>query len=1230
MKDASQPLMLSGSRAIVLRALVALSCLALPCGAWAQDAPEPAAEEGAADKSAEARGAEGEGAEGEGGGEGQEADADAASEVAQGEGEAEGPKTPEAGDPNPQPTAPSGEGGGDASELEEFQKAYLRYEREILEYRREVSTIVRNEYQQRRAEIEAVYQKEIQGLEILERERRQEAILAFEEFLRKYPRNPVYTPDVLYRLAELYFEKSQDDFLLADERYETQRELYDLGRIPDPPETPARNYDKPIALFQRLITDFPDYRYLDGAYYLMGFCLSNTGQRDEAVAAFRDLIRLRPKSNYVPEAWVRIGEYHFDYNELEEAVSAYANALNYPDNTFYDKALYKLAWSYYRLDRFAEGIEVFKDLVRYADKKKSETGKSGSALREEAVQYLAISLSEEDWDNDGLPDANFGVARVNRYLNGGEPFESEVLKSLGDILFDNTRYEQAIEVYRLALSRYPLAEENPKIADKAIIALERLRRFDEAVEQRRQIGLNYGPGSEWYEHQRAEGRVEAMAFADKLAQDNLIDSATWYHEQAQKLAEEAISRSDSEMGRQAQERFRLAATAYEKYLEQYPNDRESYKWSFYLAECLFYSQQYPEAAEAYIEVRELNVGSNKFREQAAFNAIKALEFDIDMRIKRGELPPESLAQGSPEQGEGAEGKGGDRDQPKVVIEEREIPSEVERLNKERLRYVELGLTSPSDPYLHGKLEFESARVFYDFRHLDDARQRFEGIINRYEDQEVAVFAAMLIMESYVMVQDYENMAVWADKISKNPRLANNDRAKEIRAEASRLKLGAMFKSADALMDEGNYEEAAEAYIEIINEDPDNQYADKALNNAAVAYEKVKRYESAMKLYERVFRDYPDSPLAPMALYRVAFNAERFFDFDKAVRSYLLLVDRYNDSGDRENSLLRAAVIQENLQDYERAAATFVRFSNEYTGSEQALESAYQAVRIYEKMGDFNRQIRAFNDFRARFGNDPRSTPMVLEGLDKIATHYYKDRRDMRKARKAYQDVVNESISRGVTPGSVNARYPAKASFFMAEIDFVEWDKIQLRGKLKAQEQALKRKLEGAQKLRARYEAVYEYLSLEWTMAAGYRQANIKQRFATALYDADVPFPEDSEEYFMYKVQLEDIAVPLEDEAVEDYEAVIRQARQKRIVNEWTKKVLNELNKYKPAEFPLFHEEKTALTEETLTPLSPLTPAIINGRDVDVDEEEAGGGGSGGGDIDEDIDDGSSGDDFDDK
>ena len=98
------------------------------------------------------------------------------------------------------------------------------------------------------------------------------------------------------------------------------------------------------------------------------------------------------------------------------------------------------------------------------------------------------------------------------------------------------------------------------------------------------------------------------------------------------------------------------------------------------------------------------------------------------------------------------------------------------------------------------------------------------------------------------------------------------------------------------------------------------------------------------------------------------------------------------------------------------------------------------------------------------------------------------------------------------------------------------------------------------------------------MAAYFRIGNTFQRFAQSLYDAPVPYREGSEEWDIYRQMLDDQAIPLEDEAVKRYEKVAQQARQDKIVNEWTKRTLDELNKYKPQEYPLYKEERQSLEE----------------------------------------------------
>ena len=133
-----------------------------------------------------------------------------------------GPGTP-SGTPNPdakadvspdkKPSTRYFEGMGHTPEeqkqLEELTHALEQYESESKEFKREVQLLVEKKYEEKRNTLSNSYEKAIRDLEVLERKERLDAIAQFEEFLQRYPNDPKYTPDVMFRLAELYYEQQQ-------------------------------------------------------------------------------------------------------------------------------------------------------------------------------------------------------------------------------------------------------------------------------------------------------------------------------------------------------------------------------------------------------------------------------------------------------------------------------------------------------------------------------------------------------------------------------------------------------------------------------------------------------------------------------------------------------------------------------------------------------------------------------------------------------------------------------------------------------------------------------------------------------------------------------------------------------------------------------------------------------------------------------------------------------------
>ena len=166
------------------------------------------------------------------------------------------------------------------TELDGIAEEVKRFEEASNEYRGTVSHIVQQEYQQKRKELLGKYQSQIDQSEKDEKVRRESAILLFENFLAKYPTDDRWTPDAMFRLAELYFEKSNDEYLTATAAASSAG---GSGNDIKP------DYNKTIELYKSLIARFPTYRIVDGAYYLMGWCLGEMGKEGESLVAMQAL-----------------------------------------------------------------------------------------------------------------------------------------------------------------------------------------------------------------------------------------------------------------------------------------------------------------------------------------------------------------------------------------------------------------------------------------------------------------------------------------------------------------------------------------------------------------------------------------------------------------------------------------------------------------------------------------------------------------------------------------------------------------------------------------------------------------------------------------------------------------------------------------------------------------------------------------------------------------------------
>ena len=1005
------------------------------------------------------------------------------------------------------------------------------FEAEARDFSAEIGALIRKKYGDRRAQAIRAYERAVSDIEIFERRERLEAIAAFEAFLKRYPDDPRYSPDAIFRLAELYYEKTNDDYLMALAHYEEQYRLAAEGKIASFPKEPRQSYQSSIALYQRLITAFPGYAHNDASHYLLGYCLEKQGEFAESRDAFHRLIAKYPASRFVPEAWIRIGEYYFDAvsepNALKLAAAAYAKAIEFPEHPLFDKALYKLGWVYYRLDDFAQAVEAFVKLLDHyaavSSAAKGEEDVLGGDLQSEALQYMAISLADDRWGSIERAEALF--ARI-----GARPWEAELWRRLGDVYGDQTKWNESIAAYRKNLEKAPLAPEAPQIHAKIVKGYESgLREFDRAFEERERLVAQYAPGSAWYEANRGNSKV--LNDAEDLAEKGLYSSAIHHHQQAIEYA----GAGNAERARQS---FEIAARIYSSYLARFPHSKEAYELSFYLADCQYQSLDFTAAAQTYAKVRDFS-GEKRFLAEAAFGVVLAHQRDLEMR--QSGQPPEIPAI--------------------PLFTARDWP-EGKPVQKQALHPLQLEFVAAIDAFLklvpnHERAPqsaYRAAELFYLVEDFDEARRRFAELVSAYPDSEFATFASNLTLETFLITEDWVAVTAFTDELT-SPDAQGRVRV-DPNSESGRLLRdfgdNAMFKRAEQLMAAEEWDAAGELYEKLVARNDAYRFADKALNNAALCREKAHRFDSALRLYERIYREYPDSDLADLSLFRVAYNAENSYDFDKAVEHYRLLVEKYPDSTRREAALNNLAVLLEALQRYDESAKQFIRFAQLFPKSEIAPRNLYKAALVYQKMGNCRRQNQALDDFIDRFSRDKAQSPLIVEAYKRIGD-CWRQLGNERQALRAFEEATREYAKRGLDASSPQASEAAgEARFLLAEAEFVKWDAIQITGRSKALERSFMAKLKAAKSLQESYSDVLRFKSAAWILAASYRRGYVYERFAVSLVES--PCPPDIKRAYgeegceMYRATLVDKVSGLENSAADLYEQTSAQCRRFALVD----------------------------------------------------------------------------------
>ena len=270
-----------------------------------------------------------------------------------------------------------------------------------------------------------------------------EALNRFRQYvnLESNQQTPAYA-DAYNRIGDCLFHNRQ--FAMAEENYTRAAQLqpsagdysvYQKGFLLGL----QKDYKGKISVMDRLIREFPESQYVDGALFEKGRSYVLLDNNQAAAASFEQLMRDFPQSSLARKAGVQLGLIYFNDNQPEKAADAYKSVIsNYPGSEEAKVALQDLKSVYIELN----------DINSFAAYANSLGGNVRFEVSEQdSLTYLAAEKLFMRGDNEG---ARRSLTNYLQTFPQGA-FSSNANFYLASIAFAKKDLEEAKRLFSLVL-----------------------------------------------------------------------------------------------------------------------------------------------------------------------------------------------------------------------------------------------------------------------------------------------------------------------------------------------------------------------------------------------------------------------------------------------------------------------------------------------------------------------------------------------------------------------------------------------------------------------------------------------------------------------------------------------------------------------------------------------------------------------------------------------------------
>ena len=624
---------------------------------------------------------------------------------------------------------------------------------------------------------------------------------------------------------------------------------------------------------------------------------------------------------YVAEIWWQIGNWHFDqidphggpYN-LNRAATAYVQSMQFKKPPLYGVSMYKLAWTYFKQQRYETAVREFVNLLNYTDEQEKATGDPGTDFRAEAYTYIAGSLTYLDFagpspddpfiarndvlDTESNPmvaeqKMHVAVDRVQdpKLIPQDKKWSYEIYKALVQEFREVNQWHNAIEVSELILKKWPMNRDAPNVQNQIADIYEELTRLSRegtaerdqnaarALEARTKLAAYVG-STPWVDANRDD--PEAIQAAERLVKGGLRRAAADHTNLARAYAGKAIETRDPAQQKIWLERsvseYKLADVGWTGFLRQDETAPDAYETRFWIADArhgvvvvTVNLERSPTPAEianarqAAVEVRDSNE-DDKFLQPAAFYVVNIAEQSLVDQYRL--FARTGGSQGIEERKEVRFVKTADGTD-RVVPDP--IPPMVQAAMAARDEYVQRVPPSADSQKNSIVYQFQVADYYFLYGHFPEAKARFEPLWKDHCGKDEYGYKAwqklITIAARSLDVKESRRLAESEEQHSCAVNVEQQREAKEltgpVKIGGAYIDAGNLFREAEKMKDgperAAKWREAAAAYNFALTQPggASRDEAPEAAMNGAFAYKQVGEYDKAIKMYELFINNYGD-------------------------------------------------------------------------------------------------------------------------------------------------------------------------------------------------------------------------------------------------------------------------------------------------------------------------------------------------------------------------------------